>query len=345
MDGSGPLDGGAFFQDGFFAGEFFHVQVLLRERDGNAVFVERIIDVFPHGGKTGGFCHDGNPDPYAQIDGTVSEIVQHHAGFFNLGKEGQGSQRFQNDFTRPFHVRSVGNAHFHLHAFEFMVAGHVAEVFVEELGVLEGDDRAVQRLDHGGAVAQGGDAAPVAVAFNHVALAQAPQHQGEAADDILNGVFQGKADAHAQASHDHQQPVVIGVHDDERRKNEEPPEKKGGERHEGGDDAYFIIFSIDFVQRIFPQEYQVVENNGNQDDRDDAAPAESEQILDFRGGENFIDDEVPHVEGGGGPDEAEQDEEDGQAGKRQLGDERAEPQDDPFVPFLPAFFIVVEQIP
>ena len=52
----------------------------------------------------------------------------------------------------------------------------ITYVPAEKLGVLEGDDRAVQRLDHGGAVAQGGDAAPVAVAFNHVALAQATQH-------------------------------------------------------------------------------------------------------------------------------------------------------------------------
>ena len=90
--------------DVFSVGEFFHVQVLLREWDGNAVFVERIIDVFPHGGKAGGLCHDGNPDPYAQIDGTVSETVQHHAGFLDFGKERQGCQRFQNDFARPYNV-------------------------------------------------------------------------------------------------------------------------------------------------------------------------------------------------------------------------------------------------
>lgn len=107
------------------------------------------------------------------------------------------------------------------------------------------------------------------------------------------------------------------------------PQRKRVERcHEGGDDAYFIIFSIDFMQRIFPQECQVVKNNGNQDDRDDAAPAESEQILDFCGCETPIIEGSPMSKVAAG--QMMLNRINGQA-KQQLGDEGGGIQDGPFV--------------
>ena len=71
---------------------------------------------------------------------------------------------------------------------------HVLVVLGEHLAVLEGDDRAVDRFEHGAGIADAHHLSPDAIADNPVAHLDAPRHQRDAVVDVLEDVLRCETD-------------------------------------------------------------------------------------------------------------------------------------------------------
>lgn len=177
----------------------------LREWDFNAVLVQCVIDTFHDDTVVGPLCKYIHPDKNLQCDTAVVKALEQDIDrFFLVGdtkrRYGLGQHRLD-----LLDIASVCYAHLEDIQLIAMILRHVLVVLGEKLGVLEGDDRTVERFNQRGGVADGTDTAADPLADDVVADLDTSCHERDAVIDVLENVLHGETDTRRKTSrHDHQ---------------------------------------------------------------------------------------------------------------------------------------------
>lgn len=121
----------------------------LREWNLDAVSVQGIIDTFHDDTVGGSLCKHIHPYKNLQRDTAVVEALEQYIDRLLLVSDSQSRNGIDEQGFYFLDVAAVCHAHFQNVQFVAMVLRHVLVVLGEELGVLEGDDRTVERLNQG----------------------------------------------------------------------------------------------------------------------------------------------------------------------------------------------------
>ena len=120
----------------------------------------------------------------------------------NVALAGEWLQGCGEEAADVLDIGAVGYANGHTDEGVAVVARHVLEVTVEEGFVEERDDVAVERYDLRRLVGDALDFAYDAVALDEVAYTQAPRHERETVEEVLDEVLHGKTQTGGQTCRD-----------------------------------------------------------------------------------------------------------------------------------------------
>ena len=227
---------------------------------------------------------------HEDVDAAVSEIVESDVngeGRVNdapavLVLDHQGLQRLQDDLARLLDVRAVADGDRDLEQLVVAPAVEVAEFLGEQVGIGEGDERAVFVFHLRGLVTDALDDAPDAVAGDLVSDADAPRHQLYAVEEVVDQVLEGETHAGCQAGGDGRDGFCRHVED---REDDDQIAKPSQQRHqgvgEGQVDVGFLdrhgafslllddVAKLDQADRAFHDVDQVAEYEEQGDDQED----------------------------------------------------------------------------
>lgn len=167
----------------------------LRERDGDIVEVECLVDVFADAHPEGPVVFGFDPNPHGEVDRTVGEVADGYDGGFGFVEdEGVVVDDLHEDFFDFVEVGAIGYAGHDVEADGFFL-GVVYEAFVGEFAVGDDDGAAVEGAHDGVEDANFLDVAFEVAALDVVAnLEGFHEEDDNAAGEVLERALEGHAD-------------------------------------------------------------------------------------------------------------------------------------------------------
>ena len=167
----------------------------LRERDGDIVEVECLVDVFADAHPESPVVFGFNPDPHREVDGAVGEVADSDDGWFGLVKDERVVvDDLHEDFFDFVEVGAIGYAGHNVEAEGFFF-GVVDEAFVGEFAVGDDDGASVEGAHDGVEDAYFLDIAFEVAALDVVAnLEGFHEEDDDTAGEVLECALEGHAD-------------------------------------------------------------------------------------------------------------------------------------------------------
>ena len=199
------------------------VNVALWEWDGDAIGVQCVVNHFLGAVGVSDALRRKDELLHTDFDAAVAKLAEYHINAFlrlhHIAPVGiLGAQHLhglQNDFTHALDVGAVGHAHCYLEEFVGVALGQVGETLGEQVGIEEGNRRAIDGLHLGALVTDVGDRSAHAIALNPVADFQAARHELDAIDEVVDDVLEGQTDTSRETACHKAQRTRRDVHRDD----------------------------------------------------------------------------------------------------------------------------------
>lgn len=155
----------------------------------DAMLIERIVDALHDDAIVGILREHIDPYQYLEGDAVVIKALQDHLHTLLVVDAVELGEVFYEQFLHLLHIAAVSHTYFQNVQLITMVASHVLVVLREELGILEGDDRTIDCLQHRRGIADTAYLSSCTVTDDIVAYLHTSHHQGDAIVDILQDVL------------------------------------------------------------------------------------------------------------------------------------------------------------
>ena len=210
------------------------MNVALGEGNLNIVFVQSIVDDFLDAGCEGKFLLDEHPNAYLEVNAVVTKVSKGDADRDVSIRDGltccvlflaDWRDGFDEQLPYLLDIGSVSHTNGYLDEFVTVVPCHVLEVLAEKGTVEEGDDAAVVRKNLRTLIGDALHLSRNAVALDIVTHVDAPRHEADAIEEVLQNALHGETETSGETCTDDADAVLRHTEDDEYDDDVESPAK------------------------------------------------------------------------------------------------------------------------